>query len=108
MECTVNDGRLGSQRLLALQRLVEGGWPVGSEDRPALDDPVREGEAEVGDEELLDVGSANIGSLRNLDDSQDLNRAESGAVSGGHVLVERVDSIRSGELSELLVHVVCA
>lgn len=29
-------------------------------------------------------------------------------MSGCHVLVECVDGIRSGELSELLVHVVCA
>lgn len=71
-DCTDTGGRLGSQRLLALQRLVEGGRPVGREDRPALDDSVRQREAEVGDEKLLDVGSADVGSLRDLDNTQDL------------------------------------
>lgn len=36
-----------------------------------------------------------------------MNRPESGAVAGGHVLVESLDGIRSGHLSVLLVHVVC-
>ena len=35
-----------------------------------------------------------------------MDRAEAGAVAGSHVLVERLDGVRTAELTELLVHVV--
>ena len=37
-----------------------------------------------------------------------MNRPESGAVAGSHVLVESLNSLRSRHLSVLLVHVVSA
>ena len=37
-----------------------------------------------------------------------VDRPEAGTVAGGHVLVEALDSINTGELTELLVHVVGA
>ena len=33
---------------------------------------------------------------------------EAGTVAGSHVLVERLNGVGTGELTELLVHVVCA
>ena len=35
-----------------------------------------------------------------------MDRPETGTVTSSHVLVEGVDSVSSGQLSELLVHVV--
>ena len=37
-----------------------------------------------------------------------MDRPETGTVAGSHVLVQRLDGVRTGELAELLVHVVCA
>ena len=37
-----------------------------------------------------------------------MNGPEAGTVAGSHVLVERLDGISTGELTELLVHVVGA
>ena len=37
-----------------------------------------------------------------------MDRPEAGTVAGSHVLVERLDGISTGELTELLVHVVGA
>ena len=37
-----------------------------------------------------------------------VDRAETGAVAGSHVLVESLDGIRTAELTELLVHIVRA
>ena len=37
-----------------------------------------------------------------------MDRAEAGTVSGGHILVEALDSIGTRELTEFLVHVMCA
>jgi hypothetical protein len=85
---------------------------------------VRKRELEVLGEELLDVRAANavgfldLGNAENLielsaTDQQtsrevvtDVNGAETGTVTRGHVLVQRLDRIGSGELTELLVHVV--
>lgn len=38
----------------------------------------------------------------------DVNGTETSTVTGSHVLVQSLDSIRTGELAELLVHVVGA
>lgn len=54
------------------ERSVEGRWPVGEEEAAALDDAVGKGEAEVGGEELLDVGAADVGGLLDLGDAEDL------------------------------------
>ena len=35
-----------------------------------------------------------------------MNRPEASTVAGSHVLVERLDGVRTAELTELLVHVV--
>ena len=50
---------------------------MGEEEAAALDDAVGKREAEVGSEELLDVGTTNIGSLLDLGNTKDLQ------VSGG-------------------------
>jgi hypothetical protein len=36
-----------------------------------------------------------------------MNRPETGTMSGSHVLVKTLNRIRTGEFTELLVHVVC-
>jgi len=54
--------------------LVEGRGAVGEEEGATLDDAVGEGEPEVGGQELLDVGPANVGSLLNLGNPEDLMR----------------------------------
>lgn len=69
---------------------------------------VRKRETQVGSRELLDVWSADIRSLGDLLDAQDLDGAEACAVARSHVLVERVYGVRTGELAELFVHVVRA
>ena len=53
-------------------RLVEGRWSVGEEEAATLDDAVRKGEAEVGSEELLDVGAADVDGLLDLGNAEDL------------------------------------
>ena len=45
---------------------------MGEEEAAALDDAVGKREAEVGSEELLDVGTTNIGSLLDLGNTKDL------------------------------------
>jgi len=67
---------------------------------------VRQGEAKLGDKELLDVGTTDVGDLLDLGDSKNLNRTESGTVTRCHVLVTSLGGINSGQLSELFVHVV--
>lgn len=57
---------------------------------------------------MLDVRSLDVVGLLDLNDTEDVDRPESSAVAGGHVLVESLDSIRSRHLSVLLVHVVSA
>lgn len=69
---------------------------------------MRKRETQVGSRELLDVWSADIISLGDLLDAQDLDGAEACAVARGHVLVERVNGVGAAELAELFVHVVCA
>lgn len=85
-------------------------------------------ELEVLLEELLDVGAADgvvVLDLNNLQDLQGKGRleiarnrdrvgktyvdgAETGTVTGSHVLVESLNSLGAGHLTELLVHVVGA
>jgi len=107
--------------------LVESRGTVGEEEAATLDDAVRKREAEVGSEELLDVGTTDIDGLLDLSDAEDLskggkirlvcdfrirtgvtdlNRAEAGTVTSSHILVAGVDSVGTGELTVLLVHVV--
>ena len=81
----------------------------------------------MGGQELLDVRTADVLSLLDLDHTENLeeetllsdqraentvathvNRPEASTVAGGHVLVERLDRVCTTELPELLVHVVRA
>jgi hypothetical protein len=45
---------------------------VSEEEAAALDDTVREGEAQVRGQELLDVGAADVRGLLDLGDAEDL------------------------------------
>lgn len=83
---------------------------MGSEDLLArlLVDAVGQRELEVLGEELLDVWSAEIIGLLDLNDLEDLNGPEARSVTGSHVLVESLDSGDTGHLTVLLVHVVGA
>lgn len=80
-------------------------------------------ELEVLDKELLDVWSADVVGLLELNDLEDLeymlddsrqrrmwmtylNLPEARSVTGGHILVESVDGGDTGHLTVLLVHVV--
>ena len=104
---------------------LEGCRAVRDERRAALANAVREGELELRRKELLDVRPANIVGLLDLDDAEDLHdtmrvaqdcnrehthvdRPETGTVPCSHILVEGLDGIGTGELTELLVHVVRA
>jgi hypothetical protein len=71
----------------------------------SADNAVRQGELEVGDQELLDVRAANLG-VRDLSNTDDLNGARAGTVAGSHVRVARLNSGNAGQLAVLLVHVV--
>jgi hypothetical protein len=96
---------------------------VRDEGRFCLPNPVGEGELELGNEELLDVRAANVIRLLELDDTENLqlssqimpqasskrtyvDRPETSTVPGSHVLVQRLHGVCTGELTELLVHVV--
>lgn len=93
---------------------VESRWSAAGEDLLAgrLGNAVREGEFEVLGEELLDVGALDIFGLLELDDLEDLgfwlvlemcggcrwtyvHGTETGAMSGGHILVHSLNSIGS-------------
>lgn len=94
---------------------------------------MRQREGEVLGQELLDVRALDIVGLLELDDTEDLDillvlhhfhspqgggalvvcvvgtyvdRSEAGAVAGGQVLVHGLNSLASGHLAVLLVHVV--
>lgn len=67
---------------------------------------MRERERKVLADELLDVGSLDILGLLDFDDAEDVDRPESSAVAGSHVLVEGLNGVGSRHLSVLLVHVV--
>jgi hypothetical protein len=69
---------------------------------------VGEGEAQVLLGELADVRSLDVLGLLDLDDAEDVDGPETGTVAGGHVGVEGLDGICSGQLTVLLVHVVGA
>ena len=71
----------------------------------SADDAVGQGELDAGDQDLLDVGAANI-SVGNLSDADDLDGAGASAVAGSHVGVASLNSGVAGQLTVLLVHVV--
>jgi hypothetical protein len=49
---------------------------VGKEETTRLDNAVGKGETEVGGEELLDVGTTNIGSLLDFGNTEDLRSSQ--------------------------------
>jgi len=69
---------------------------------------VRKRELEAGLQELPDVWSTDVLGLLDLDDTKNVDRPETGAVSGSHVLVDGLHRSRAGEFPEFLVHVVRA
>ena len=87
-------------------RLVESGWSLVSKSLGGLLDSVWQWELQVLGQELLDVLSLDVGGLLDLGNLQDVDRSKSSSVSGGHVLVQRLDGTNSGNVSDLLVHVV--
>lgn len=97
-------------RPLVATILSKGGGALGAEDLLArgLGDAVGERELEVLLEELLDVGALDVVGLLDLNNAEDVDGPEAGAVAGGHVGVEGVNGIGSRHLTELLVHVVSA
>lgn len=110
---------------------MEGAGPLGAEHLAcrALRHTVRQRERETLGHELLGVWALDVRGLLDLDNLEDLfshrnvsflpqgrrlertthvDRPESSPVPGSHVLVEGLDSICTGELTVLLVHVVGA
>jgi len=79
---------------------------VSNESRGSLANTVGKRELEVGGKKLFDVWSADIISLGDLNDAEDVDRPEAGTMPGCHVLVKALDCISAGEITELLVHVV--
>jgi len=68
---------------------------------------VWEREMEAWGKQLLDVWTADVLGLLDLNNSKDVDRPEAGTVPSSHVLVEALDSIGTRELTEFLVHVMC-
>ena len=73
----------------------------------STDDAVGQGELETGDQDLLDVRATDI-SVGDLSDTDDLDRAGTGTVTGSHVRVASLNSGVAGQLTVLLLHVVGA
>merc|ERR1712137_1307157 len=69
---------------------------------------MRQWEAKIGDKELFNVWTADIGHLFNFGDPKNLDRTEPGPVTGSHILIASVNSVGPGQFSELFVHVVGA
>lgn len=65
-------------------------------------------ELQVLAQQLLEVWSADVVSLLNLGNLEDVDASESSSVTGSHILVECMDSVCTAHLTVLLVHVVCA
>jgi len=95
-------------QIIITTQLTESSGSVRDEEGPRLHDAMREGEFELRCKELLDVGSANVGSLFKLDDTENVDGPEAGTMPRSHVLVHGLDSRCTRELTELLVHVVGA
>jgi hypothetical protein len=105
-------------------RQSESRRTVSNECRSTFANTVRKRELEVGGKELLDVGTADIISLSDFNNTEDLrkyryqhderwenarayvDRPEAGTMPSCHVLVKAFDCISTGEVTELLVHVV--
>jgi len=101
-----------SQKQSVANTLVEGGGARTHEEGAVslvgrADDAVGQGELETGDQDLLDVRATDI-SVGDLSDTDDLDRAGTGTVTGGHVGVASLNSGVAGQLTVLLVHVVGA
>jgi len=80
---------------------------VSDEGAAILLHTVREGETESRGKQLFDVGTADVLSLLDLNDPEDVDRAEASTVPGSHILIEALDSVGTRKLSEFLVHVMC-
>jgi len=76
----------------------------GSEDPLAS---VWQRKLQPGNEQLPDIGTTNVCRL-DLLNADDVDRREACAMARRHVLVTGIDSIDSGQLAILLVHVMCA
>lgn len=87
-------------------RLVEGVGSLAGEGADVTGATVGERELEVGGHELLDVRALDILRLLDLGNLENVDRGETSTVAGGHVLVERLGGLGTGERTELLVHVV--
>jgi len=90
--------------------LSESGWSLRAEQLlgAGLGDAVGERELQVLGNQLLDVGALDVGGLLDLNNTEDVDGPETSTVAGSHVRVQGLDSIGSGQLSVLLVHVVSA
>jgi hypothetical protein len=53
---------------------LKSSWAVGDEGRTELGHTMRKGEFQVGGKELLDIGAADILSLLNLNNTEDLTK----------------------------------
>lgn len=69
---------------------------------------MRQRELEVLGQQLFDIWPPDIVGLLNLDDLENVDGPEAGAVAGSHVLVQGLDGFGTGHLAVLLVHVVRA
>jgi len=77
------------------------------ESRADFGDPMRERELEARDEQLLDVGPADVLRLLDLNHTENMDGSEPRTMPGSHILIVALDGIRARELTVLLVHVVC-
>jgi hypothetical protein len=103
---------------------LERGRTMCNKGRAHFRHTMGERELEVGHQELLDVWTANVRRLLNFNHAEDLpcpsvkalgkrhgretyvDRPETGTMPGRHVLIKTLDSVCTGQLTELFVHVV--
>ena len=84
-----------------------GGTLTGEDGLEGTSNTVRNGEFNLGINELLNVRTTNLRSF-DLSNTDDLNGTETGTVTGSHVHVEALDGFNTAHGTELLVHVVGA
>jgi hypothetical protein len=104
----VNTREASPTVLEAENNLSESRGSLGAEDLAGADlaDAVGERELQVLGDQLADVRALDVLALLDLDDAENVDRPETGAVASSHVGVQSLDGVGAAQLAVLLVHVV--
>ena len=82
-----------------------GGTLTGEDGLEGTSNAMRNGEFNLGIDELLNVRTTNLGSF-DFSNTDDLDGTETGTMTGSHVHVEGLNGFNTAHGTELLVHVV--